>query len=313
MLISKFGRGKLSDLVSLLSGRNFETRSFESNIAEASFKTLDEGILDFMNEINFKRFLMIISSAGFVDSSFVRSQAALNFSYALYLTLRDMKHEAGLIERWVRRWFVMSIVTSRYTGSPESAFDEDIRNLKTIGAEALLKNAEAMLLTDSFWEVTIAQGLETSATTRPLWGVFLAAQIKLKDKGFLSRDITIEDLVTNMGDIHHIFPKDFLKKNGLTKGKYNQIANYVYMQSEINIKIGNKAPKAYFEILRKQCEDGKLKLGSIDDLNELSKNLAMNCIPESIMDMVFEDYERFLAERRQLMAQYMKHYYIKKL
>lgn len=33
----KFKRGKLSDLVSLLSGRNFETRSYEDVIAQASF------------------------------------------------------------------------------------------------------------------------------------------------------------------------------------------------------------------------------------------------------------------------------------
>jgi len=34
---SQFNRGKLSDLVSLLSGRNFETRTFEDTIAEQSF------------------------------------------------------------------------------------------------------------------------------------------------------------------------------------------------------------------------------------------------------------------------------------
>jgi hypothetical protein len=116
-----------------------------------------------------------------------------------------------------------------------------------------------------------------------------------------------------MGDIHHVFPKDFLKKNGLTKGKYNQIANYVYMQSEINIKIGNKAPKAYFEVIKKQCDGGTLKLGSIDDLGDLRKNLEMNCIPESIMDMGFDEYEAFLGERRRLMAQYMKRYFVKSL
>lgn len=313
VLIAKFGRGKLADLVSLLSGRNFETRTFESRIAESSFRVLEEGIRDFINEDNFKRFVMIIRSAGFQDSSLIRSQAALNFSYALFLALRDMKVESGLIERWVRRWFVLSLVTSRYTGSPESAFDEDIRNLKEQGPQALLENAEAMLRTDTFWDVTVAQGLETSSTTSPYWGVFLAAQIKMKDRGFLSRDISVEDLVTHMGDIHHIFPKDFLKKHGLTKGKYNQIANYVYMQSEINIKIGNKAPRAYFEILRTQCDGGPVKLGSIDDLQELRKNLAMNCVPESVMHMDFGDFEEFLSERRRLMARHLKEYYLKHL
>jgi hypothetical protein len=315
ILISKFGRGKFADLVSLLSGRNFDTRTFESRIAEESFAILDRGIRDYMREDNFKRFLMIVRSAGFIDSSFVRSQSALNFGYALYLALRDKGYDSGNIERWVRRWFVMSLLTGRYSGgAPDSAFDSDIRALKETGMEALLQNAEAMLLTDTFWDVTIAQGLETSVVTSPLWGVFLAAQVKKKAKGFLFRDITIEELVLHMGDIHHVFPKDYLKKGGLTKGKYNQIANYVYMQSEINIKIGKRAPHVYFQTLKDQIAGGGTKLGSnITTIEGLKENLKMNCIPESIMDMEFDDYEQFLLERRGMMARYMKHYYLEVL
>ena len=40
---SEFGRGRLDDLVALLSGRNFETREFEEVIAEASFRTPRSG------------------------------------------------------------------------------------------------------------------------------------------------------------------------------------------------------------------------------------------------------------------------------
>ena len=37
---SEFERGRLQDLVSLLSGRNFETRQYEEDIAAASFQRL---------------------------------------------------------------------------------------------------------------------------------------------------------------------------------------------------------------------------------------------------------------------------------
>ena len=50
---SEFGRGRLDDLVALLSGRNFETREFEEAIAEASFRRLEAAILRFMNETDF--------------------------------------------------------------------------------------------------------------------------------------------------------------------------------------------------------------------------------------------------------------------
>lgn len=36
---------KLGDLVSLLSGRNFRTRTFEEEIAENSFSMLKSGVL----------------------------------------------------------------------------------------------------------------------------------------------------------------------------------------------------------------------------------------------------------------------------
>lgn len=52
-----------------------------------------------------------------------------------------------------------------------------------------------------------------------LFSGFLAAQVKMKDKGFLSKDITVEDLISIKGDVHHIFPKDYLKRVGLVIGR----------------------------------------------------------------------------------------------
>jgi len=73
----------LEDLVALLSGRNFETKQFEESIAETSFAGLKRGVLNFINETHFKRFVMIVRSAGFVDRSLIGSQNALNFAYIL--------------------------------------------------------------------------------------------------------------------------------------------------------------------------------------------------------------------------------------
>ena len=53
---SEFGRGKLQDLVALLSGRNFETKQYEEAIAEESFGRLKKGILSFINKTHFERF-----------------------------------------------------------------------------------------------------------------------------------------------------------------------------------------------------------------------------------------------------------------
>lgn len=139
---SKFKRGKLADLVSLLSGRNFETRTNEIEIEEESYKTLCEGVLNFVNKTNFDRYLMILKSAGIIDKALVRSQNAINFGYALYLSLKDMNVNSATIEKVVRRWTVLSLLTSRYSGSPESTFEYDIKKFTSLDPMEYLKSIE---------------------------------------------------------------------------------------------------------------------------------------------------------------------------
>jgi hypothetical protein len=306
---SQFNRGKLSDLVSLLSGRNFETRTFEEHIAKESFEKLSTGIGQFINETNFKRFIMIIKSAGFISPKLIRAQNALNFAYILFLKLREKGENPAKIEKYVRRWFVLSLLTGRYSGSAESSIDYDSKQIANKPFDQFLQEVEEADLSDAFWNASLVQSLDSSVSSSPYFLVYLASQAKANDKGFLSKEITVGDLITYRGDIHHIFPRDFLKKNGMERGKYNQIANYVYMQQEVNIAVGNKAPDAYFSEVLEQCHGGALKYGGISSLDELHENLKSNCVPESIFTMTLDHYDEFLKERRKLMAEKMKEYY----
>jgi hypothetical protein len=306
---TEFNRGKLADLVSLLSGRNFETKTYEEAIAEDTFGRLRGSVLNYINESHFKRFVMIIKGAGFVSSRMVRSQNALNAAYIVYLKLRQQKTNDALIEGWVRRWYVLSVLTGRYSGSPESQFDSDIRQMASGDFGDYLKSQEEAELSGAFWEVGLVQQLDTSQANSPQFWVWVASQVKGNARGFLSRDIRVQELVSLLGDIHHVFPKDALKKAGFDKSLYNQIANYVFAQEEINIKVGNKLPKDYLEVVRAQCSGGELKFGSINDSAMLKTNLAENSIPDSLFDAGIEQYETFLAERRKLMAGTLRAYY----
>jgi hypothetical protein len=131
---------------------------------------------------------------------------------------------------------------------------------------------------------------------------YQAAQVKSGDKGFLSRDITVLDLLMNRVDVHHVYPKKYLKTQGLARGRYNQIANFVLAQSEINIAIGDKAPEKYFKELAEQCDGGRKKYGGITDTADLRANLKMSCLPQSLLDGDIPTYDDFLDERRKLMA-----------
>lgn len=245
---------------------------------------------------------MILRSAGFVVNDLIGGRNAVNFAYILYLRGRAENVPAADLERLVRRWYAMSVLRGRYGGSPETAFDFDIRQIEARGlvayAEAVIKNE----LPESFWTGMLPQLMDTSSGQSPYFLCYQAAQVKLADKGFLSRDITVLDLLHNRTDVHHVYPKNYLKKQGLARGHYNQIANFVLAQSEINIAIGDKAPETYFKELSEQCDGGKKKYGGITSEVDMRANLRMSCLPESLLDGKIPGYEDFLEERRKLMA-----------
>lgn len=306
----KFKRGRLADLVSLLSGRDFETREFKIEIEEDSFKQLHEAVLQTVNQTNYERYLMIVRSTGIVHKSLIRSQNVLNFGYALYLALRERKINSNKIEQIVRRWLALTILTGRYSSSPESSFDYDIKRFFSYDDPMeYLRLTEAAELSDSFWNVNLVQRLNTSVASSPYFHIFLAAQVKSHDKGFLSTQIDVEAMLENRGDIHHLFPKNYLTKNGVPQSMYNQIANYVYLQQEINIKIRDDAPSVYMQKVFEQCQTKNPVYGGIIDEVELRKNLEQNCIPAGFENMEISDYDNFLESRRKLMAEKIHHYY----
>lgn len=307
----KFKRGKLQDLVSLLSGRDFETREYREDVMEDSYATLSSGINDFVNQSNFERYIMILKSAGAIRDDLIRSQNVVNFGYILYLTLKQKNIRPDLIEKQVRRWIIMSILTQRYASAPESAFDYDIRRLSN--SEDILTVIDDEInrqLNETFWSDILVEYFNTSVASSPYWKTFLMAQIKLGDRGFLSKDITVRTLIENRGDIHHIFPKNYLQKNGHdNRGEYNQIANFAMLQTEINIQISDRAPVDYMKSIEKQCAGEENKFGAMNNLEDLKKNMAENCIPMGFENMTEPDYKDFLLARRKLMAKKIHTYF----
>ncbi len=203
---SEFKRGKLQDLVALLSGRNFETKQYEEAIAEASFDRLKQGIIRFINQTHFERITMILRSAGFVSSDLIAGRNAVNFAYILYLRGRADGVPPADLEQIVRRWYAVSLLRGRYTGSPETAFDLDIRQVEARGLLAYTKAVIDTEVPASFWTGMLPQLMDTSSSISPYFLAYKAAQVKAGDKGFLSRDITVQDLLLNRTDVHHIYP-----------------------------------------------------------------------------------------------------------
>ena len=307
----QFHRAKMKDLVSLLGGRNFDTRMFEEDIAEESFSKLTEGVKTFMNEFSFKQFVLAIESARFNQKRLNNSQMTLNFAYTLYLMLYDTADiPKEKIKFYVAKWYVLSTLTGRYTGSPETAMEADIRRIREKGFIEVLAETEAAELSEAFWTTGLVQKLETSAATSPYLNVFLAAQICNADRALFTNYYKVSELIKMQGEVHHIFPKKYLVKNGISdKSKYNQIANYTYLDSQVNKAISDDAPCEYFSKALEAAKRGMAVYGNISSEEELLNNMAQNCIPANITEMDYSHYDEFLATRRRLMAQKIRDYY----
>lgn len=303
-----FKRARLAELVQLLSGRDFETREYKEDIAAHTFKGMYKGVENFVNEYNFKQFMQTIRGAGFISPKMITSNMALDFAYALFLMLQESDVPVADRKRIVQKWYVLSILTQRYSASPESAFAKDLKVISEVGIPQALKNIEDATLSDNFWNVALVQNLSYASSLNPTYLTYLAAQVRKVESSLLS-NTPVSELINFGGDVHHIFPKKYLMEHGFDRTQYNQTANYAYLDTPVNISIGKKAPKDYFSLALQQCGGEQAKCGSIMNEEDLRANLAINCIPEDVFDMDYTRYAEFLEKRRTLMAAKIRKYY----
>ena len=102
----------------------------------------------------------------------------------------------------------------------------------------------------------------------------------------------------NAIDKHHIFPKNYLAKIGITNDRdRNQLANFTYLDYTTNIDISDKEPQLYVGQYR-------AKLGE----EGYKKTCAEHALPENFENM---QYNEFLEKRRVLMAKIVKKAYDK--
>ncbi|AGN99313.1 hypothetical protein LRI_1104 [Limosilactobacillus reuteri I5007] len=300
ILATSFKRGKLSDMVSLISGRDFEARNYSEEGMKANYAKMQAGATLVFNKSNFQRYLMILRDMGMRNSGKLGlvGHGVFNFGYILFLYLhRSTNLSQEKIASYLKRWIIMSALTGRYSGSSETITESD---LKMISRDAnpinVLDDILDREMNDSFWNGTLPNMLRVQSTQASSWRIFQMSQIYGKDTAWLAKDTSTETVMLEEGNIHHIFPQAYLRKNGFSKGDISQIANYVWVTQPKNLEISDKAPKDYLS-------DENI----IEFMSET--NNRENAIPEEIVDYDFHNYSDFLNQRRHLMAKKMREFY----
>lgn len=296
----QFGRGKLTDLVGLISGRDFKTKTYTEEAMDKAYHELETGLLRFVNKSNFERYIMLLRSLGMISRKTLSlsGKGAINFGYSLYLLLKYQGQTTNFeLETIVKKWIIMSALTYRYSGSSETQSQTDIRKFASTDPVKYLNSIVKQELPDSYWHNTLPNGaLVSSSTQANVWRIFVMSQVRKHTIAWLEKDHEVADLLIEQGNIHHIFPRAYLKKNGLSQTMYNQIANYIWITQPRNLQISDRAPKDYL------ADQQIIKYGN-------AKSFSENAIPESLKHDDYTEYEDFLVKRRQLISQKLKEYF----
>lgn len=69
----------------------------------------------------------------------------------LYLKLiDDPKIPKAQVKHYVQKWYVLSVLTGRYSGANESVLGRDIRSINEKGFLKFLEEAESSVLSNNF-------------------------------------------------------------------------------------------------------------------------------------------------------------------
>ena len=295
-----FKRARLKYVYSILRGKDLETEKFSDERREQQFELLKDAQQRVLNLQYWHDFMNCIRQAGFRSGKMISSQNNLLFSYMLYLIGRtEYKVNEFDLRRVIARWFFMSAVTGRFTGSPESAMEFDLARLRDVGtADGFVKTLSQICditLTNDFWAVSLPNDLATSSPRSPSLFAYLASLVLLDARALFSK-IKVADLLdpsmqANRAAVerHHLFPKGFLSKQSITATREtNQIANYALVEWGDNTDISDQAPVNYLPNMKARFSQAELE--RMYRLHALSPNWE------------HLDYREFLEKRRELMA-----------
>lgn len=187
----------------------------------------------------------------------------------------------------LRRWVFLASAFGHYSGSVETTLGADVKAVREMSREELLPHLIRTAQGARTPETGLAaDDLEGKTRKSPLLKLLQIAAVANEAKTWWShRAITYDPDSRGMAvEIHHVFPKNWLKKNGCADHpELDTIANFAFLSKHDNIKISDGDPAVY--------------LAAADPVELEAQWIPMN--PEL---WTAERFAHFCAARRELLA-----------
>lgn len=296
-----FKRARLHYVYSILRGKDLETGEFSEQRRIDQFELLKGAQERVLNLLYWHDFLKAISLSGYRSREYISSQTNLMFAYTLYLIGRtEYKVEEFKLRQVIAKWFFMSSLTGRFTGSPESAMEFDLARFRSISSAndyvSELERICAEVFTDDYWAINLPSNLATTSARSPSLFAYYASLVLLDAQVLFSKqkvssllDSSIKSTRSAL-ERHHLFPKAYLKSIGIGELRdTNQIANYAVVEWNDNSAISDTSPKEYLPTLVERFTP-----------QELKRLYYWHALPDNWEEM---EYKEFLMRRRERIAQ----------
>ena len=184
----------------------------------------------------------------------------------------------------IARWYWSGVLGELYGGAIESRFGLDLPEVVdwVRGSKSLPRTVEDATFTSSRL-FTLASRL--SAAYKGIYALMLRNGAKDWIKG---TPMTIATYFDSKVDIHHVFPRDWCRSQGIKPRHYNAIINKTPLTARTNRSIGGVAPSVYIE---KIIESGKVS----------SRKALISAIDSHSLNFVLlndDDYYGFYENRQ---------------
>jgi len=186
-------------------------------------------------------------------------------------------------------WFFEATIHGRFTGSPETKIDQDLRAIQSVDS---IKGMVANLRRDvANFDIT-SEMVEGKYQRHPFLPLIFAILRKKKVKDWFTGTVLSS---TNVGpehqlELHHIFPRAILKEIGdFGTHEIDDIANITFLSQKANRTILKSKPEDYLE-------------------NIEENRLAAQLVPLNAELWKVDRFRDFLLERRRLITQAINEY-----
>lgn len=194
----------------------------------------------------------------------------------------------------ISQFILQTAFSLRYTEGSDAKKEIDYPALKTW----LAGGAKPDFLTPVQWAENISVGKNSGAR----YNAFLALLNNRKPKDLIEVGKVLGlDNGETQAEIHHIFPRAWIRSQGLDSKIADRALNMTFLSAESNKFISDKAPSVYL----KEKIELDMKLVSEDVAWQNLRNmLADHFIDSACLDaLLADDYEKFLTARANVLSQ----------